>query len=1147
MADEKGADTTARPLSAQDESEFRFAVAMQQLSKKSPRSPGEKLAALAQIAGLSRGGFAPAESYLRTALSADVPKTQPGTREIGGALTYLDLLGSAKGDGVDLLSADEVAAVSARLELVRAAWRLDQLADEGAMALTPAATMAGRFASGASRLPEGLDHLPGTGGYPDLVNPAPGEMPVGFDFPKADLLDLLVILYGQALAALPQEGHAGTIASVEPSCVWHEMIGGGNDTPPGLVFVARPEPGENFPSPSGISLICGPNDITSEIDDWTATEIRFRVPHGAASGSLYLQGPLSMPAGRVLSTVLGRFESVFPELGRLRDLPRTGLSIVYPLSIETFGIDTGGPVPDTQEVELAACAPTAFVWAARFEHDPGLALQNCAQYRVSLWHEQTVIADGLPLEGHREIVLPEEIVGPADLTLRAELWVSSEKKQTVEQTISVVVRRHLAVRVVFPERAATSGRVTRDNSHVWLEVELPCALTSAIEPEAKSSDDTVLRANRVWPIAPGARTRIFRAEIRGNGSAEIIVTAEGHEPARIALEVIEPSTALVLSGGGAKGSFEAGAVAYLGRYQWEGLRISSITGTSVGSINALGLIENDGLHTFRKMEDVWLSLRRNSDMWEPADWLGDELAEVVEGFLSTRNKAATGGSSPEQQALRIAAVLFPLAFITNYALVAPGSLKNDIEAFIDAIDLLMEILDAAKAFEDNPPQFFFDLAPARARLTAALDGAKIAASPLKLRLCLVALEDGQIYYVTEDARLIRYKEDYQPGEQLVSSDPIANFAGIADPSERLVARLVSGAMGSSAIPAFFPPERITPAGKEALTFVDGGVREVLPIDAALELGSNVIVSVSAGKRDPSPWPNNSVSDADDLAAAAEGEAPNVEGQNSAATSSFISIAFRGIDLSISEVARTDRQTARLECNGIEHIEIYPEKEIHDTRQIDPALIRINMGYGYFRAFDAFYARDVERRSLIGASPLGQPTGTPEEAEQSTRDILEKRLAITVRETEIRRRMESWAQELRQLSVHVPMSAYRQVFLPDELAEVRQLKRELYLLIENRWLQFGAGSVPDRFGATQQLPLIDWWETWETALNPPSAVAQRLPGRPFQPQRVWRGTTLQDIARSFTLNPEEFVDRMIGPETNVTPPRPIPAPGMPLGL
>src|SRR4051812_31039199 len=84
--------------------------------------------------------------------------------------------------------------------------------------------------------------------------------------------------------------------------------------------------------------------------------------------------------------------------------------------------------------------------------------------------------------------------------------------------------------------------------------------------------------------------------------------------------------ALVLGGGGAKGSFQVGALGYL--YRLQALAPEIVTGTSVGAVNGMKLAEGtqpaDLFGHFGSplttqglpgLEVIWLGMEHNSDMY----------------------------------------------------------------------------------------------------------------------------------------------------------------------------------------------------------------------------------------------------------------------------------------------------------------------------------------------------------------------------------------------------------------------------------------------------------------------------------------------------------------------------------------------------
>src|SRR5699024_981917 len=88
------------------------------------------------------------------------------------------------------------------------------------------------------------------------------------------------------------------------------------------------------------------------------------------------------------------------------------------------------------------------------------------------------------------------------------------------------------------------------------------------------------------------------------------------------------------------------------------------------------------------------------------------------------------------------------------------------------------------------------------------DGAAVAASGITLRIATVALESGELRYITESGEVRDRQDQPVPGEPRVD--------------------LVAAIRASCAIPAVFPPVRL---GSEH--YVDGGARESLPTEVAM--------------------------------------------------------------------------------------------------------------------------------------------------------------------------------------------------------------------------------------------------------------------------------------------------------------------------
>lgn len=266
---------------------------------------------------------------------------------------------------------------------------------------------------------------------------------------------------------------------------------------------------------------------------------------------------------------------------------------------------------------------------------------------------------------------------------------------------------------------------------------------------------------------------------------------------------------------------------------------------------------------------------------------------------------------------------------------------------------------------------------------------KANSSGIKLRLALVSLESGELRYVDESGILTR--------------------TGDVD-----LVDLVSAAIASASIPAVFPPVKLGPEN-----YVDGGVRSNLPIKMAVDAGANFIYAISCSK----------------LTLDITGSFDNKK---------IIDISKRAlVDILLNQAQEGEINPPR--GWGVNINIISPDFEVHDTFTIDPALIRIQIAYGYFKADDT----------------IGTHQGNREKIEELTNMIIKLRMDIWD--------LEPSAAEIKQY----PESHTQSVPDPEGLRNVRSMKRQLKELVEQRQ-QLG-GSTPS--------DVDTWWKQWERRYNP----------------------------------------------------------------
>ena len=263
--------------------------------------------------------------------------------------------------------------------------------------------------------------------------------------------------------------------------------------------------------------------------------------------------------------------------------------------------------------------------------------------------------------------------------------------------------------------------------------------------------------------------------------------------------------AFVLSGGGSQGSFEVGVLRYL--YDDLNVRPAILVGSSVGAIIAAKLAEGDdeesGTRAIDELEDIWRGLASNSDMWLTEPWL-DKLRSQVTWASELRGRAGEHGTVGSQARV----VMRMLGEIVRNPPEADGT-----------VDALRQAMRAKSLLRMDP---------VRAIVEGSIDPARVAASGLTLRVGAVSLESGELHYVDELGRMSQ--RDGTP----IDREPVS---------------LHDAVLASASIPVVFPPTRV---GDE--TYVDGGVREILPLSLAFgRLGAGHIFAVVASAPGVDEW------------------------------------------------------------------------------------------------------------------------------------------------------------------------------------------------------------------------------------------------------------------------------------------------------
>ncbi len=335
--------------------------------------------------------------------------------------------------------------------------------------------------------------------------------------------------------------------------------------------------------------------------------------------------------------------------------------------------------------------------------------------------------------------------------------------------------------------------------------------------------------------------------------------------------------AFAMSGGGSQGSFETGVLRFL--YDDLKLRPAILCGSSVGSIIAAKLAEGDDPATGRRAidetEDIWRGLRSNDDMWLAEPWL-EKLRSQANWASELRGRAAENGTAGSQARV----VLRMLSEVVRHPPETDGTL-----------DALRQAMRARS---------LLSMEPVRRLVEDNIDPDRIAASGMILRIGAVGLESGELRYITERGEL-----------QTRDGDPI----------DQPPVALTEAVLASASIPLVFPPTRLNDEH-----YVDGGVREILPLELAFNrLGAGHIFAVVAST-------------------------PGVERVPDVGDKGLLELARRvTADIVPDETLRKEISPPR--GWGRRVTVIAPELDVHDALTVDRALIAASIDYGYMRAAD----------------------------------------------------------------------------------------------------------------------------------------------------------------------------------------------------
>lgn len=304
---------------------------------------------------------------------------------------------------------------------------------------------------------------------------------------------------------------------------------------------------------------------------------------------------------------------------------------------------------------------------------------------------------------------------------------------------------------------------------------------------------------------------------------------------------------------------------------------------------------------------------------------------------------------------------------------------------------------------------------------------------IELRLATVSVESGDLRHVDEAGRFC----------EVLEMPP-----GVPD-----------GIIASASIPTIFPA---VPMNGQA--WVDGGVRSVIPIQAAISAGAQLVYAISCSPStliDPDQASHSIVGALQNAAREVflpTDSWPFSDTVGSWSEASFADIGMRALDMlphSILQLELAPYQPWPVPIYIIE-----PSFNLHDALTIDQGLIRIAQSYGWMRAYEATLLID------------------PVAAMQSSDAIIRKRREIFWQEKEF-----FWNLSGALLAIRTPdpsdppqepdAFSYASTAV-NSLPRIRSLKRELRGLVQQRAaIGFEMPLGADRWGLDWETPHLTW--------------------------------------------------------------------------
>ncbi|AZZ38827.1 patatin [Acidipropionibacterium jensenii] len=412
---------------------------------------------------------------------------------------------------------------------------------------------------------------------------------------------------------------------------------------------------------------------------------------------------------------------------------------------------------------------------------------------------------------------------------------------------------------------------------------------------------------------------------------------------------MRPRHGLVLAGGGARASFQVGALRHL--YDVVGIHPEVITATSAGSVVACTIAQwsdpEDQSRALADLDRMWMAMQDQSEMFAPRAWFklllekGPEWTKLIDHdrshrphglaiprislpFTHSQDGASTvvdpaepvAGGEESRISTSLTGQAATLDLATREIPVPDGATwrPSVVLQVLSALSKLTRdggdiqaILRGADASGST-----YRAGPILSRLLdpAWFDSERLASSGVRLRVAMVALESGELRFMTERGTLVDRDNHPLPGTRH---------------------DVTRGVLASCSVPGVFRPVEI-----DGEHYVDGGVRENIPAEMAIgHLGVTHPYVITCGPL--------GLSRSEDFG-----------------SKNMLDLATRSIDILTDEAGRDEVAYA---LNAGAEV-IAPEIDVHSSMTVDPGLLRINRDYGWMSSALVHSATGASMHDLV---------------------------------------------------------------------------------------------------------------------------------------------------------------------------------------